>query len=590
MIFSIAPIGNIGNRMLEFMAALAIGNEVGGEITYNVKLPEWNFSFDKDLHQTLLEDTANVLLIRDIEAQTIKHVVGQIQSNPKKAIIFEGHFQRVSLFLEPNFYRNFFPNRDSDNVQFTDDELIISVRSAQDLRDGISFYPLTPLNFYKHLVKKTGLRPVFLGQIDQSQYVNEIRDAFPEAKFIPSVDAKTDFNRLRQAKNICIAVSTFSWLAAWLSEAKEIHYPLLGFLHPRYFRFGTFGLGGINLTTPDDPRYRFHLLPTINGEQEEAYLRFVNSIDPISKEISRAHVQLLGKQASILPPKYSNIGIDEQYYLKAYIDAAWEISEGWHLNAEHHYTETGSLRGYKPHAALYCPNSTNISQGKSATQSSISAWSIGKTISEDACRALNGNIEQEMAFCTENEESPWWMVDLGEIYDIECINIFNRKAPDFVRKRATPLAIDFSIDGLIWSSIQPLIPDYFGTENEKINSIPFQWINNFEYSTRYLRIRLLKKDFLHLGAVEVFGRKSNQPSKKDFLRKHKSFERSAPIKDPKKTSKGIISKLKTSSKELSTDSLVKASKKLELKKSTNKELLPIKAKNLTNPNSKRKKL
>jgi hypothetical protein len=49
-----------------------------------------------------------------------------------------------------------------------------------------------------------------------------------------------------------------------------------------------------------------------------------------------------------------------------------------------------------------------ISDGKWATQSSISEWSRGATPEQDAGRALNNNISGTYGFHTLEEDAPWW--------------------------------------------------------------------------------------------------------------------------------------------------------------------------------------
>lgn len=59
-----------------------------------------------------------------------------------------------------------------------------------------------------------------------------------------------DFERLRSAKHVCLSISSFSWLAAWLSSlAKTIHMPVAGIFDPRR--------GVQSLIPGDDARYRF---------------------------------------------------------------------------------------------------------------------------------------------------------------------------------------------------------------------------------------------------------------------------------------------------------------------------------------------
>jgi hypothetical protein len=48
---------------------------------------------------------------------------------------------------------------------------------------------------------------------------------------IVSGTAFEDFNFIKNSKNIVLAVSTFSWFAAFLSQARTIYYPRAGLFH-----------------------------------------------------------------------------------------------------------------------------------------------------------------------------------------------------------------------------------------------------------------------------------------------------------------------------------------------------------------------
>ena len=76
---------------------------------------------------------------------------------------------------------------------------------------------LIPPDFYEALLAETGLAPVFMGQIEDTPYLRTLRTRFPKARFLPSLGAAMDFARIRAARFIVPSISTFSWLAAWLS-------------------------------------------------------------------------------------------------------------------------------------------------------------------------------------------------------------------------------------------------------------------------------------------------------------------------------------------------------------------------------------
>lgn len=441
MYFSIEPLGNFGNRMLEYMAALAMGRLFPEPVSYNCQLPEIGLEFDGNLHDQLIADEARTYVVKDSDFTTKSEVAARIKQSGATAVVFRGFFQRYQLYEKAEFYRDLvFKKRPLDISPFDENDLVINIRAGEILGGGVSWYPLVPVNFYKNLISRTKCNPVFVGQIQDCEYVREIQKAFPGARMISSGGAITDFNRLLHAKRICITVSTFSWLAAWLSNAAEIHYPLLGFLHPFCLPKGTSGNGGIDLTPLGDPRYRYHLFPILNAEPEAEYLRFTKTLNPISQAISEQFVDELCRKART---NYQTISAAKnKRYLKRYPDAAWSISSGRADSALAHYENIGKVHGYSLFEIPSRPLLENVALHKNATQSSISAWSIGKTPEADAADAVDGAIDGMYSFHTALEDQPWWRVDLGRTFSISEIRVFNRVEHEELARRANRIAID----------------------------------------------------------------------------------------------------------------------------------------------------
>ena len=97
-------------------------------------------------------------------------------------------------------------------------------------------------------------RPVFIGQIKDDWYSEELRKAFPDAMFLNNGSVLGDFETIRAAKHTVLAISSFSWMAAWLSEAETIHYPLSGIFDPILYEH-------VDLLPVGDPRYRYYSFP-----------------------------------------------------------------------------------------------------------------------------------------------------------------------------------------------------------------------------------------------------------------------------------------------------------------------------------------
>lgn len=144
----------------------------------------------------------------------------------------------------------------------------------------------------------------------------------------------------------------------------------------------------------------------------------------------------------------------------------------------------------------------NIALGKAATQSSISAWSHVRSPTNDAAGGIDGRPDGNFGFHTDFEESPWWMLDLGSPATIREVRLFNRLDDEGIARRAARLVIEvgFRANGL---------SEVFRRETDElfggVDGNPLIFRPNIPIPGRYVRIRLLTQNYLHLDQVEVYG-------------------------------------------------------------------------------------
>jgi hypothetical protein len=248
-VIRITPLGNLGNQMLQLMLALSLASRAPGSEIVGYDLPPWNLRkpaagaprprrsvsleghlIDLDLIGTLMR----VGLLRHVELR--------------------GYGFRMENYLPRAAYRETFSSSAAPPDRAEDDMLVISVRGAETLAGGHPDYGPVPMIFYKRLAERTGLRPLFIGQLGDDYYSRMLRRWFPGARFVPSMGPLLDFEFIRRSRNIVPSVSTFSWLAAWLSEAGTIHLPVLGLLNPRQ-------RPDVDLLPWSDERYAFYEFP-----------------------------------------------------------------------------------------------------------------------------------------------------------------------------------------------------------------------------------------------------------------------------------------------------------------------------------------
>ncbi|MBF7047538.1 discoidin domain-containing protein [Campylobacter volucris] len=139
----------------------------------------------------------------------------------------------------------------------------------------------------------------------------------------------------------------------------------------------------------------------------------------------------------------------------------------------------------------------NISLNKNAIQSSVSAWSMY----DDASRACRDDLSiTDFAFHTALENNPWWMIDLEEIYPIECVRIYNRKLykdNNYLRL----LKIEFSKDQETWILADKSLFEFI--DDKDILDVNIGQC----LDARFVRISLENYGYLHLSKIEIFKRK-----------------------------------------------------------------------------------
>jgi len=134
---------------------------------------------------------------------------------------------------------------------------------------------------------------------------------------------------------------------------------------------------------------------------------------------------------------------------------------------------------------------------KPARQSSRSQWSRP----DDPQGAVDGVKNGSFGFHTDREANPWWDVDLGAVYMLDRVIVYNRV--DYGEEgahRATPIAVWVSDDGVafrqvVWNRSGP----YGGATGKPLD------LAIGGTRARFVRLQLNSTDYLHLDEVEVLG-------------------------------------------------------------------------------------
>ena len=148
-----------------------------------------------------------------------------------------------------------------------------------------------------------------------------------------------------------------------------------------------------------------------------------------------------------------------------------------------------------------CDEVTNLAVGKTSTQQ-------GTQLSADASRANDGNINGDFwngnsVSLTNWTPNAWWEVDLGEVGDIEKINIYNRTdcCSDRLKDYYVLVSdVPFTSTNLNATIAQTGVSDFF--QSQEAGS-PTEI--NIGRTGRYVRVQLQGTSFLAIAEVEVMG-------------------------------------------------------------------------------------
>jgi hypothetical protein len=145
----------------------------------------------------------------------------------------------------------------------------------------------------------------------------------------------------------------------------------------------------------------------------------------------------------------------------------------------------------------------NIALHKPAAQSSISPYSTGKTIEQDAAFGNNGQITGRCSFHTDKENGPWWSVDFGTVHQVYGARIFNRLEQEALTMRGNRFRIDIRGGATRdWLLVRMKNDDsLFGGAD----GYPFIWVANKPVLAREVRVKLLTENFLHFEEIQIFG-------------------------------------------------------------------------------------
>jgi hypothetical protein len=216
---------------------------------YDFSLPEFNINFPKSElkpHQYL------PIRGQGLSKNQVKILPGVLKHGNFHGLSVEALGMQYLNFAEDlTWLRDKIKEIDRQDLLDSEEDFVISVRGGEILSPiHLDYHPL-PIEIYESIQRKEakGHRLCFVGQLD-SRYGRELKSRFKTSRFIDCHPLQA-FYTLRDAKQKFISISTFSWIAAWLSDSDaRIVMPLAG-------QFNPFQRSDIDMIPWADSRYSF---------------------------------------------------------------------------------------------------------------------------------------------------------------------------------------------------------------------------------------------------------------------------------------------------------------------------------------------
>lgn len=263
--------GRLANQMFQLMLATELKRRLTDDIPIlGYSMPEWK------LFSANCTKPSGMTLTLKGQIFNLDRLAYLLSTNTVQTVQIAGWGMRLEYYKDPSAFRDLFQSDQKIHFTPTEHQLLINVRS-EDIITGWhpKYFPMA-FAYYEKLIDETNLEPVFMGQLDPSPYVLALREKFPEAVFLPRMDPLNDFQTIRQAKHIVLSVSSFSWLAAWLSEtAENIHLPVCGLFDPDNREARDPDNGNTMLLPINDKRYHFYRVP-FPSHAERKHINLIN--------------------------------------------------------------------------------------------------------------------------------------------------------------------------------------------------------------------------------------------------------------------------------------------------------------------------
>jgi hypothetical protein len=242
--------GRLGNNMFQYCFGRILAEKLEYELIAN---PIMGFDeTNQKVNGKRVEGYPPKLGFHEVDIDNL------LSLDPPQPIFLDGFYQRYEYYKGHKEKIKKWLQIDNHDVGQTDEDIIIHLRLGDDITSFDADNPyIIPFSFYEKALESTSYNKLYMcsePETINSKYIKQFDKYDP---IILNGDTLSDFRSLKSFKKIIISQSTFSWWAAFLSDATEIFFPLPNEGESRLVNEWSDARPDIDLVVSDESRYKY---------------------------------------------------------------------------------------------------------------------------------------------------------------------------------------------------------------------------------------------------------------------------------------------------------------------------------------------
>jgi len=235
-------LGRFGNQLFQY----AIGRVISEKKNLSVISGNYGDPEEKEISIFKSSEQEQRIIVQDnpLVIRGFKLDYDEIFEHNGKYILY-GYFQDYENILPYKDFIKSLYNFEKKKDLYSDEFIAVHIRLTDYYTSGGSL----DMDYYMDVIEQSQKIPVIYTDDSNNPCIQIIKDTY-NCK-VHNNSSWIDFVELSSYKHICISQSSFSWWAAWLSNAEKIYYPLSS---KKYWQHRNDG-NDVNLVVTDEDRY-----------------------------------------------------------------------------------------------------------------------------------------------------------------------------------------------------------------------------------------------------------------------------------------------------------------------------------------------